>query len=155
MENELGQAVEIIMDLIITALLIGVIATFAFVSYRGYNIKLQHEAIGEMIRVKTDLYEFDNKIVSGYDVLDAICTYVRLYKFEVVMYNDVYTISAENESDTDRYGDRYGLRLWSDSHIRSEVLRDNIFSNFKSELLKDSSGEVILGVRFIQEEAGG
>jgi len=152
MSDQLNRIVKLCVDLIITASLIGIVASFAFVSYKGYGERLQHIASKKLIERKLELYDYDNKIVNGYDIVDAIITNVRLYRFDIITKNGSYRISADNEYD--KYGSKSGLKVWSANYIREEVLGDNIFSNFNSTLIRhDGDKDIIIGIRFEQEGA--
>ena len=161
MEDQVGSAIRISIDLMVTAVLVGVLATFAYCANTGYNIKLQDDSVLSLMQSRNLLHNFDNTTVNGYDIVDAITANARLYNFEIVTTTGDYTISRANESSFDSdadintgnaVGGTYGLKLWSADHILNYVLVDDVWGQFQATLVKDETHNLITGVKFVEKE---
>lgn len=145
MEREVHEALRLGIDLVITATIISIIATFTFLSYSTYAIKNRQDSVRVNTETYSELYEYNNRAVSGSDVVDIIITYARVFDFEVDINGRIVTFDGVSESKNN-----IGVKLWSKDNITRE-LGDSVNGKFKSELLKSSDGELILGLRFTKE----
>ena len=150
MHEQVNRTIKISIDVIIVSLIITLVASFSYLSHRGYRNKLDNIESRELIRAKLHFYRFDDRIVSGSDIVDVILGNVRLYSFEIRTRNGTFVISHANENTLDGNGVMYGLRLWSMEYIAGVVLGGNIFYEFHASLIRDQYSGEVKGVRFIQ-----
>lgn len=153
MEDQVGKAIKLSIDLVITALLVGVVVVFITFANAGYSSKMQYNSTVKLMESKNLMYDYDSRVVNGSDIVEVITANARIYDFKIVTLLGEYNIAAEFESDTDAYGEPYGLRLWSENYIIEEVLGDAVFSKFSATLVKNKSQDLITGVKFVQEGA--
>lgn len=152
MEEEVGLSIHMCIDLILTAIVVGVISSYAFVSYQAYNKKIKSESVVSFLEEKGRFYNYDNKIVSGSDVVSVINNNARLYYFEIKTTRGTYVISPEEEKVPDKNNKIPGIQIWSTDNL-NDILGKGIFdTKFKSEIIySSSSSDVMLGIRFTQE----
>lgn len=153
MEDEVGSAIHLSIDLILTAIIISVIATFATVSYKAYNTKMRADSVVDYLELKGKFYNYDSKTVSGSDIISVIENNARMYKFEIKTNHGTYVISTENERRV--LGSDHKMRgksIWSADYIKEILGKDVFDTKFKSELVySDKNSEVMIGIKFTQE----
>lgn len=147
----MSSALKIGVELAITALLIGIVASYSYLAYRSYSGKMRYDSANKLMESMTLFYDYDNKTVTGSDIVEVITANIRLYTFEIKTATGTTIISVPNESKKDKYGNRYGISLWSDKYIRETVIGDNMFSKYTAKLTKNPTGDVITGIKFTQE----
>lgn len=105
MDEQINQIFNITINLIVTASLLFVVSAYSYISYSMYANKLKSTAETDSISEMAKLYEYDNKIVTGADIVSIIGKNVRLYRFEVI-FNGAsgsytkYEVSSAKENET-------------------------------------------------------
>ena len=151
MEKEVSLAYKIAIDLILTAVVLGIVVAFTIVSHDVYNLKLRQDTTTINIRNYAELYEYNDKIVSGSDIVDIILLYARVYDFKIDTDTETIYFDSTAESEINsQTGLIYGLDLWSKETINRK-LGTFINDSFKSEIELDDTGTYVVGITFTKE----
>lgn len=148
MEHEVEGVVYITLELIIAAIVIGAIAVCAFLGGKMTINKELNTSYEENIQSKTQLYYYDNKMVSGSDSLELMLTYTKNYTYIFIFYDasgneaDRKEVSYEKELESGDYKE-----FWSEKSLRN-VVNGYEKSKFVANIIKDESSGVIQGVKF-------
>lgn len=94
MHSLINQYIKIALEVILIALVVGMIAAFAGVSNDLTHAKEDRDATKKELTAYRELYPYDNKIVTGNDVLLATQKFKRYYSF----YIDINEESFFNDS---------------------------------------------------------
>lgn len=151
MNEQISESFNISITLAITAIVIGIISTFGYIGKEMYRSKLMQNSANIMMEAKYELYDYDNRIVKGSDVINVIVENVRIYDFKIKTSRGTYNISSSAENEKDIYGEIYGKKIWQDDYIRKNILGGILFSDFSSKLIRNETQDIIIGVEFIQE----
>lgn len=148
MDREISEVYKLAIDLILTATVLGIVISFAFVSHTAFSLKNQQDSTNINIQKYSELYEYDNKIVNGSDVVDIILLYTRVYDFEIKDGpNDKNPIKFDRIAEEDT---GLGLMLWERKNI-VDTLGGDIGSDFKSKINFDDTGTYVIGITFTKE----
>lgn len=143
MEDLIKKYIEITIDVILVSLILGVIIVLSVMSKSLMSdMILQRETV-KYIEEYNKFYMYDDKIVNGSDVVDAVVKYARYYSFEIVIGSKTYKIDLEEEKVK-------GSQIWTVDYLENVVLKDDIFSKFKATLVRDIYG-YISGIKFVKQ----
>lgn len=148
MEKELGLVYRLAIDALLTAVIMGVVLSFTVVANDAINTKNRLDEASANISKYSQLYEFDDKIVNGSDVVDIILTYARIYDFVIELDGRTIEFSRNAENETNSLTGRpYGITLWSRENINRRI-GTNVSSRFVSTIMLDESAVNIIGIKF-------
>lgn len=143
MEDLIKKYIEITIDVILVSLILGVIIVLSVMSRSlMYDMVLQRETV-KYIEEYNKFYMYDDKIVNGSDVVDAVVKYARYYSFEIVIGSQTYKIDLDEEKVK-------GSQIWTVDYLENVVLKDDIFSKFRATLVRDIYG-YISGIKFVKQ----
>lgn len=146
MERELSETIKICIELIVIASVIAVVAVFSRLTYSAETMIDQAKAAEANVADEAELYYYNNKVVSGADVVDCILKYPRTYDFKVTIGDTTYTFDYATEKSS-----KLGLELWTENYILTVVTPNDLLKSFKSEIIRDSTGYSVIGVAFEME----
>lgn len=132
MSNELRESIIIVAELLAFAALLSIIIIF---SGQGREMLITHEnnkAIAQEMRAYKDFSSYDNREITGDDMVLAIKKYARAYNVCIVHDNnldgvfDTISYSSKNAPD-------HSIR-WEEEKIRA-ILGDLIYSTYTAKFL--------------------
>lgn len=140
MDNEVREAVKIAIELMIAAVVIGVIATALYFGHSLMNTRNYSETSADILEAQADLYNYTSQTINGSDVLDLIVTYARLYDFAVVDTNGnvLFKRTSENKLDD-----------WSVTSVRKD-LADLINDKYTTKEILTTDGGSIQALVFVK-----
>lgn len=142
MMDEISRSIEISTETIISSILIGVIALFGFLSYSLYGVRMEYVAAKDIMESKYNLYEYDNKLIHGYDIIDLVLKNARVYEYRVILNNGrTYILNTDMESI-------YGKSIWTGNYIKYSILGDSLNDSFISKVIRDSRNDVVKYIEF-------
>ncbi len=151
MEKEIGLAYKIAIELIITSVVLGVVVAFTLVSNDMYSLKTRQDTTTVNMRNYAELYEYDDKVVTGSDIVDIVLLYSRVYDFNIETDHETINFNSVAERDIDSYtGKPYGISLWS-REVINRKLGTFINSKFTSKINLDDTGTYVIGITFTKE----
>ena len=143
MENEVKQAIYIGIQLMLTATVIGIIATTLYFGKALVTVREREKFSGNLIAQQNQFNNYMNKQgeIVGSDVVDIMLTYSRVYNFAVVdrSSGSVRTVMYRLTGDD--------LDSFRTEKLTTE-LRDKLFDKFKMQQILTSDGHAILGLVF-------
>lgn len=149
MENEVKEAVNTAISVVIIALVILMAVVFTGLSYKAYNIKVKTEAVNYNIKLKSELYNYfinPASNVSGVDIVDFITVYDKAYKYIIITGTTTYKLSREglvevlnNGTETNSGTDD---KFWTQSYISNNMLKGALYSTFKGSIV-DAGGSLV------------
>lgn len=146
MHREISETIKICIELVTMSVIVGIVVVLSGLTSKAENIIVQYETAKAVVQDEAALYYYNNKLVTGADVVDCILKYPRTYDFKVTIGDKTYTFDRATEISS-----KLGLELWSEDYILTVVKPDDLVKSFRSEIIRDDTGYTILGVRFERE----
>lgn len=152
MENEVSDSIRIAVELIITALLLTMIALFGFVSNRAVDDKARADSAAEYMNEITDLYWYDDRVVTASDAMELMMTYPGQYNYYFEYRGPDGTAFDERSREIEKQSDAGDVReYWSESSLR-EMIDGFEKSSFTSTLIRNPDGQSVGGILFVYQE---
>lgn len=157
MEQSINGIVKIAIELIICALVLGAIAACGTLGNSVYYQRKAYEGEIDYLESKSELFYYDNKMVSGADIIELMLTHTGNYSYYIRYYNTGGALSEEFKFDavTERKYTKNKNKddppFWSYSHIYG-VLSDGDDGvefqkrKFKSTLVRDPGNSYISAI---------
>lgn len=146
MHREISETIKICIELIAISVIVSIVVIFSSLTASAESTILQYKSAQNTVQDEAALYYYNNKLVTGADVVDCILKYPRTYDFKVTIGEKTYTFDRATEISS-----KLGLKLWSEDYILTVVKPDDLVKSFRSEIIRDDTGYTILGVRFERE----
>lgn len=147
MNREIGETIKIAIELMVTAILIGVIVVFSNLSEKTMEFVERDKSVQQLMQAHSELYHYNNKVVRGADVIDCILKYPRSYTFRVIIGSNTYVFNDQNEISSG-----LGLDLWSAEYIENVVVPSQYTNmSFHARFIMNSTHDVIEGIEFEME----
>jgi len=143
MEEPIKEYITITAEILLVSILLALIAILGLASRNALRVVELENNSKAIMQEYRELNMYDNKIILGSDIPEVITKYIRYYSFEIQLNDTVYKISYDKEKS-------YGEQIWTADYIINEILKDDIYSRFKSIINKDKYG-FISGMTFIKE----
>ncbi len=143
MEEPIKEYITITAEILLVSILLALIAILGLASRNALRVVELENNSKAIMQEYRELNMYDNKIILGSDIPEVITKYIRYYSFEIQLNDTVYKISYDKEKS-------YGEQIWTVDYIINEILKDDIYSRFKSIINKDKYG-FISGMTFIKE----
>lgn len=152
MENEVSDSIRIAVELIITALLLTMIVLFGFVSNRAVDDKARADSAAEYMNEITDLYWYDDRVVTASDAMELMMTYPGQYNYYFEYRGPDGTTFDERSREIEKQSDAGDIReYWSESSLR-EMIDGFEKSSFTSTLIRNPDGQSVGGILFVYQE---
>lgn len=152
MENEVSDSIRIAVELIITALLLTMIVLFGFVSNRAVDDKARADSAAEYMNEITDLYWYDDRVVTASDAMELMMTYPGQYNYYFEYRGPDGTAFDERSREIEKQSDTGDVReYWSESSLR-EMIDGFEKSSFTSTLIRNPDGQSVGGILFVYQE---
>ena len=152
MENEVSDSIRIAVELIITALLLTMIVLFGFVSNRAVDDKDRADSAAEYMNEITDLYWYDDRVVTASDAMELMMTYPGQYNYYFEYRGPDGTAFDERSREIEKQSDAGDIReYWSESSLR-EMIDGFEKSSFTSTLIRNPDGQSVGGILFVYQE---
>ena len=132
MGNELRESIIIVMELLVFAVLVSIIVVL---SSQGRGMLVTHEnnkAISQEMRAYKEFSSYDNRGITGDDMILAVKKYARAYNVCIVHDNDANGV-FETISYSSKNAPDHSVR-WEEEKIRA-ILGDLIYSNYMAKFL--------------------
>lgn len=148
MEREIDTIIHIAIELMLCALLISAIACCAILGNKMLAHKLYDDGNEAYMQDIADLYYYNNKVVTGSDILELMLTYTRDYSYWINYYDasgnvvDSIEISKSKESLTGDYRE-----YWSEKSLR-EFMNGHEKTKYTANIVRYSGGNGVAGVQF-------
>lgn len=137
----MSSSLYITLSIVLFSALLTVIVYFGNVGREFLYIVNEQRELQKNMALEKDFYKYDNKILTGDDVLLTVQKYTKVINMDIELGgagSGVFISLKEDGSDAD----------WSIDRIRS-ALGHNIFAYYRSELVYDGSGAFV-GLRFMR-----
>ena len=148
MERELDNIIHIAIELILSAAIITAIACCAVLGNKMMAYKLNDDGNKAYMQDIADLYYYNNKVVTGSDIMELMLTYTRDYSYWINYYDaagniaESVEISKNKESESGSYMD-----YWSEKSLR-EFIAGHEKTKYTANIVRYSGGNGIAGVQF-------
>lgn len=152
MENEVSDYIKISAELIITALILTTIVGFASIGYATADYKSRSETAAEYMNDLTDLYWYNDRVVTASDALELMMTYPGKYDYYFeYRAPDGNLIESRSRVRDEQLDSGDATTYWSEKSLRS-MIDGYEKSSFNSELIKNPDGYSIGAIKFTYQE---
>jgi hypothetical protein len=161
MDREIEGVVRILLELIVCSIVIGVIAVAGSLGIKMYNTREEKVDSKEVLQESTELFRYNNSIITGSDVMELILTYTDTYTYHIVTTakKDIYITNKDisgNEYTLPSYiksnssNSKAFMDYWTEARL-TKLFRQTISnfntSNIKSTVVYNIDGSISSGVK--------
>lgn len=135
METTLREYIILCIEIMVAAVLIGIITVFSYFSNTAYKDYRYSKEVTNILEEYKNLHPYDNKIIKGVDVIDTIASMSREYGFKIILNetSEPIIISSSQEFVYDEHGNKNGSKIWTLDYLNS-LIGESIKDNFKSSI---------------------
>lgn len=152
MDKEVTYLAHLIIEIIVAAALLAILAPMCALAHRAYAMKLQDEGNTAKMEIVAELFEYNGKYVSYDDALELIMTKLGTLDYEFATTSDFssnsYVVNVRLSTEKANAEGISYLKYWDYDKVAAETdgYRN---STLYSTLITSSDGLQITGVRFL------